>query len=332
MLPLVAMPSGFTFNITASTSNISPSHGGVTAVRNVFAYSIDVSGQVLVFTETDIIERDSDNKIVYQHVTIDGEPGPFGNEINVQVSQINQVFDPVDDDILVQQITAAVDAIKCSKVKGMGTLENYTELLALAQKASDSAQLADPANIAQLEALAAAAESYGQVFKTITDTLDVATEISAVDTLTKIKVALDKISGMYSDLKTLNLTISRAATIKIPDSVTEIATKLDSVYSELTCSLEYLDYFCVGGVEPSGAALNAQDAAAIAAARGALTLFDNLSGSSIANNSSEVAALNTAMGKFDGDFKKRFTDAAKCLDDKFKNLKTTHSTLSGNSP
>lgn len=327
---LITKPAGVDLSGDVVTTTPTPTHGGTSAEQNVYTYTADVSGAVIVFVETDLVEWDASGNIVYQYVLIDGNTGPFGNEIDVMVSQINTIYNPPNDDTLVTDITNLVNAIQCADVQGMGTLSDYTNLLALAQKVNDSPELADPANITKLEDLAAAAEAYGKVFKTISDTLEVTTEISAYDVLTKIKAALTKISGMFDNLGALKLSITRTAEVKIPDSITAVATQLDGVYSELDCALEYLDYFCTGTNAPANSALNAQDTAAIAAATGALNFWNNLSGSTIGNNSSQVAALNTSLGKFDSTFKKKFTDAATCLNDKFKALKTTYSTLSGN--
>jgi hypothetical protein len=318
--------SGITHVIdVSSTSGIAlPSNLVPSSVNAAYAeqnvYTI-VSGAVDpsdVYIETDIIAWDADHNIVYQHVEIDGQPGPFLNEINVFVTLINDATydDPFDDDEM-GEITELVNKIKCQKAQGMGTLAEYAALLDLAKDASSNISLT--LDISGLTQFASLAESYGQIFQDITQNLSSVTTIDSAPALNLVKAELQKIADMYDHLDSLKLEIRRTATLRIPDTIQQTADQLQTVYSELECTLNYLEHFC----DPSDstvevaqlAAMNARDKAAIDAATGALLAYKAIAdnqGTVTAYGNTQVVNLTNKINQFH-DLKERMQNAATCL-------------------
>jgi hypothetical protein len=132
-----------------------------------------------------------------------------------------------------------------------------------------------------------------------------------------VKAELQKIADMYTALKALKLTITRTSTLQIPDSIQDTANKLDLVYAQLGCTLNYLDYFCDNtSTKPSNADINAQDKSVIDAATGALNTFkamiENKASINNAGNNTQVANLANAVNRFSA-LKTRMTGAVTCL-------------------
>jgi len=282
---------------------------------NTYTYTADVSGTLIVYYEIDTIEWDASDNIVFKHVFIDGQPGPFGNEIDVNVNLINSEFPWPEDDTLMGQINTLVNLIAASRAQGMGTISNYTALLEIANDISGSANLS--IDISGLQAVATQAAAYGAIFETITNTLSGITVINDLSVLEAIKVELQKIADMYTELRRLKLVINRTSTLQIPDSISSMTEKLNQVYSELNSTLDYLDYFNNNAnPKPANADLNTQDAAAIAAAEGALTMFRNVVQSQNTVNpvgNTQVANLTNAIYRFSNVIN-RITTAKENLD------------------
>lgn len=287
----------------------------VVAERNTYVFTADVSGAVIVYREIDTIEWDGSDNIVYKKVFIDGEPGPFGNEIDVEVVLINSEFPWLEDDTVMGQINALVNLIDSARAQGMGTITDYTALMNLANDISGTVNL--NIDISGLQAVAAQAVAYGAIFETIQNSLEQVTTISDLTVLGNIKLELQKIADMYTQLGRLKLQIYRTSTLQIPNSISEMTTKLNQVYSNLDTTLNYLDYFNDSTVtKPANADINSQDAAAIAAATGALQMYSTLVNSQATVNptgSTQVSNLTSAVNKFQ-DLVSRLTTAKNNLD------------------
>ena len=305
--------------ITTLPSNLLPAAADISGASyaEINVYTI-VSGAIdpsNVYIETDVIVWDANHNIIYQHIDIDGQPGPFLNEIDVFVQLINDAtYDLPADDTLVGEINDLVNKIQCTRAEGMGTLADYAALLDLAKDAS--ANVALTLDISGLEAFASVAKTYGDIFQDITQNLSQMTTIDDTEVLGKIKTELQTIADMYDSLGALKLEIQRTSTLRIPDSIQGTANQLQSVYEELECTLDYLEYFC-GSTQtaPANSALNARDRAALDAATGALlaykTIVDN-QGSVTATNNTQVKNLSDKVAQF-SNIQQRLADAATCL-------------------
>lgn len=324
-VPLITVPANVILDISSS-SVLAVAHGGVQAEQNVYIYNVDVSGEIKVYTETDAIEVDASGHVVYKRVTIDGETGPFLNELDAQITIINNAsYDLPADDQLVTDINALVNQIKCTRAEGMGTLGDYEALLKMATDISGSVNLS--LDITTLTDFANAAETYGKIFENITQNLEGVTTIDNTTVLTNIKTQLTKIAAMYDALGALKLQISRTSTLQIPDSIVGTANKLQSVYEELDCTLDYIDYFCSGNAaangKPDDADLNARDKAVVDAATGALSLFSSIiddHGSVTAANNTQVKTLSDKVAQF-STLQSRMASAASCLNTRLGGLK-----------
>jgi hypothetical protein len=301
-----------------STVAITNFHNSTAVVGevNTYVFTADVSGAVIVYREIDTIEWDGSDNIVYKKVFIDGEPGPFGNEIDVEVVLINSEFPWSEDDTVMGQINALVNLIDSARAQGMGTITDYTALLNMANDISGTVNL--NIDISGLQAVAAQAEAYGAIFETIQNTLEQVTTINDLTVLGNIKAELQKIADMYTQLGRLKLQIYRTSTLQIPNSISEMTTKLNQVYSNLDTTLNYLDYFNDPNsvAKPTNADINAQDAAAIAAATGALQMYSTLVQSQATVNptgNTQVSNLTTAVNRFQN-LINRLTSAKTTLD------------------
>jgi len=328
--PLITLPQpdGVDLSMNLSTSITYPGDfdlsqniidaGAVYAEQNTYTFVAEVSGNVIVFTEVDVIAWDASDNVIYTHVDIDGYPNIFANEINAQISVINQIIDDPSDNQLVSEITALVDQIKCTNLEGMGTITDYTDLLKIAKDISGNVDLAF--DISTLETFASNAEAYGDLFQNISKTLTAVTTISDVNLLTSIKAQLEKIAGMFDALKALKVSISATATLQIPDSIQGVADKLETVYEEMDCALNYLDYFCTGTNAPANSALSLADKSAIEAAKGALNTFNTLVSNNAkvsASSNIQISNLTTRVNAFSS-INQRMSDAKSCLDSALK--------------
>lgn len=294
-------------SVVLDVSGVALGDFGITRETNTYVYRYtDPSQNQFEFTLVDVIEWDINDHVVYKQVTVSGSPGPFGNEIDAQITAITEIWgDPADDEV-VAEIDGYLQKIQSSSVYGMGQLSDYTELLALASDISGVATV-ELADISGLIQLADAAKQYGDLFYTINQTIEGVTIANNITVLANIRNELAKIAQMYDNLDALKLTISRTSTLKISDDIQSTANKLDVAYSEISKSLDYLKYF-VGATGQSAsfilanAEMNDYDKATVTAAKGALAVFQNLVVDQqlklTVNNNTQVANLKDKVDNF----------------------------------
>lgn len=275
---------------------------------NTYTYSYtDVSGNVFTFTLTDTIEWDVNDIVVYKKVVLEGNAGPIGNEIDAQILAITDIYDYAGDNGVIEDINKYLKQIDEHKTHGMGTLAEYTDLLALASDISGTVTLS--LDISGLIELADAAEAYGNLFYQIEQKISGVTTVDSLDVLKKIRVELGRIAEMYDNLEALKISIERTSTLKISSDIQTTADKLDLAYTQVARSLDYLKHF-VGATGqsnnfvPANAVMNDYDKATITAAKGALTLFNTLVQGQQANiteaNNTQVKNLKTAVDQYSG--------------------------------
>jgi hypothetical protein len=302
-----------TYGISAENlQGLNASYGEVNTY--VVSGTVDPSG--VAFTLIDTIEWDASDNIVFRRVDLDGEPGEFAPDINVQVTLINQEYNDPDDNTVFDEITALVGEIQCSDLTGLGTLADYTGLLNLAKDISGTVNL--EMTLTNLQTFAATAEDYGELFATINQTISGVTEIDTTSVLDNIKTYLLQIKGMFDSIKNLNLTLTRTSTLKIPDTIQDTAELLDTVHNQMACSLNQLEYFCTGEVSEGASAnpLNNQNKAMIDNAASTLNWFKNIvSGNNVSASvpgNPQVANLKNKVDAF-VNLQSRLNAAKTCL-------------------
>lgn len=277
-----ALPGTIVLDSSSNTPLVAPFQGDIATYGevNVYNYSYtDVSGNIFTFSLTDTIEWDVNNYVVYKNVVVAGNAGPIGNEIDAEITAITEIWGDPADNAVIQDINKYLQQIQEAKTHGMGTLAEYTELLALATDISGSVPLS--LDISGLTELANAAEQYGDLFYTIEQNLSRVTTIDSLSVLNNIKTQLGRIAEMYDNLEALKISISRTSTLKISDDIQTTADKLNLAYNQVAGSLDYLKHFAgltgqSGNFDINNATMNAYDKATIVSAKGALTLFKSL--------------------------------------------------------
>lgn len=280
--------------------------GDIAVLREVNYYDYqytDPSNNTFTFRLTDTIEWDASNNVVYKNVVLTGVPGPIGNQIEAQITAITLIYNEEADDQIIQDINNYLKQIQESKTHGMGTLAEYTELLALATDIS-SGSLTLSLDLSGLTELANAAEQYGDLFYQIEQKISGVTTVDSLAVLTNIRNELGRIAEMYDNLEALKISIQRTSTLKISSDIQTTADKLDLAYTQIAGSLEYLKYFV--GIQNTAdvnkATMNDYDKSTIAAAKGALNLFKNLvegQQTEITNiQNTQVKNLKTSVNKF----------------------------------
>lgn len=279
----------------------------VTEEINVYNYTYtDVSGVVFTFTLTDTIRWDVNDYVVYKRVTLTGDAGPFGNQITAQITALTDIYDTTSDDEIRDEINSYLKTIQASSLYGMGTLSDYTDLLAIANDISGSISL--DIDISGLIQLANAAQQYGDLFYNIEQKIADVTTVQSDILLGKIRDELAKIAQMYDNLEALKLTVERTSTLKISSDIQTTADKLDLAYTQISQSLNFLKYF-VNPNDPTIAegtaalaAMNDYDKSTISAAKGALNLFSTLvagqQSTITESNNTQVKNLKTNVYKF----------------------------------
>lgn len=270
---------------------------------NVYNYSYtDVSGNIFTFSLTDTIEWDVNNYVVYKNVVLAGNPGPIGNEIDAQITAITDIYSTEVDDAVIADINKYLQQIQESKTHGMGTLAEYTDLLALAT--GISGELTLELDLSGLTELANAAEQYGDLFYQIENKISSVTTVDSLTVLTNIKTQLGRIAEMYDNLEALKISIQRTSTLKISSDIQTTADKLSLAYTQIQGSMEYLKNFVgiANTADVNKAAMNDYDKATIASAKGALNLFKSLVDGQQAKvtdaNNTQVKNLKTAVNSF----------------------------------
>jgi hypothetical protein len=285
---------------------------------NTYTVSGTIAPTSVAFTLIDTIEWDADDNIVYRHVEIDGEPGEFAPDINIQVSIINQEYDDPSDNTVYSEILGLVNEIQCSDLSGLGTLGDYTALLNLARDISGTVDLT--MTLSNLQAFADTAQDYGELFVALNQTIAGVTEVDTTNVLITIKSYLMQIKGMFDSIKNLNLTLTRTSTLKIPDTIQDTADLLDGVHNQMACSLNQLEYFCSGEVSQGASAnpLSNQNKAMIDNATATLNWFNALvSGNNVTatvDGNTQVANLKSKVDAFSS-LQLRLNAAKTCLQD-----------------
>jgi hypothetical protein len=282
--------------------------GDIAVLREVNYYDYrytDASSNTFTFRLTDTIEWDVNNIVVYKNVVLSGDAGPIGNQIEAQITAITDIYNTEVDDQIIADINNYLKQIDEHKTHGMGTLADYTDLLALATDISGAITLS--LDISGLTELANAAEQYGNLFYQIQQKISDVTTVDSLTVLTNIKTQLGRIAEMYDNLEALKISIQRTSTLKISSDIQTTADKLDLAYTQIANSLDYLKYF-VGATGQSAnfssinAEMNAYDKSTIAAAKGALNLFKDLvdgqQSEITASNNTQVKNLKTSVNQF----------------------------------
>jgi hypothetical protein len=317
-IPLVTLATDASFNptltlIDSSSNRISgealldvSGDFGILREVNYYVYQYtDASNNTFSFTLTDTIEWDVNNIVVYKNVVLSGDPGPIGNQIEAQITAITDIYDTEVDNAIIEDINNYLKQIDEHKTHGMGTLAEYTDLLALASDISGAITLS--LDLSGLTELANAAEQYGDLFYQIEQKISGVTTVDSLAVLTKIRNELGRIAEMYDNLEALKISIQRTSTLKISSDIQTTADKLDLAYTQIANSLDYLKHF-VGATGQSGnfnstlAEMNAYDKSTIAAAKGALNLFKDLvdgqQSEITASNNTQVRNLKTSVNNF----------------------------------
>jgi hypothetical protein len=259
------------------------------------------------YQETDVVIRDASGNLIFQNIVVVGITGPSGNSLDADVeNEVVFVSGSTGAQALSLDISGLVAQIQSSPVTHLGSLNDYLELLQLAQTLEDvSGSITLNLDIAGLTAFAAQAELYGDIFSTINETFNGITNVDDTTVLANIKAQLQIIADMYTNIGALHVSIERASTLQIPETINTAATQIQSVIDKITESLPYLEYFAdpsnVLFPKPVNADMSPAEKSTIEAAKNALRVWGELVNAEttvVMSNNSFVQNLKNKIAGF----------------------------------
>jgi len=171
--------------------------------------------------------------------------------------------------------------IHCSDFHGKGSIDDYTELFkAAANIANESKQMTLDVDVDGFTDFGKAADELSNLFNGYIIKLQNVSIISDLDFLQSILDSLKKIFNLSEVFGKFKQTILATSTIQIPKSAHETKLVLENVMDELSCAIDYMNYF----VDPtrygnnlSKAKLSVAELNAIDKAVGAIENWNTLS-------------------------------------------------------
>jgi hypothetical protein len=155
----------------------------------------------------------------------------------------NASYDDTSSAVLAEIKTYA-SKISCSDFHGKGSIDDYTELFkAAANIANESKQMTLDVDVDGFTDFGKAADELSNLFNGYIIKLQNVSIISDLDFLKSILDSLKKIFNLSEVFGKFKQTILATSTIQIPKSAHETKLVLENVMDELTCAIDYMNYF-----------------------------------------------------------------------------------------
>ena len=282
---------------------------GLTITTNI--QGTDVSGTMYTDTSfTTIINNLIDIQI---DENLDSQVVITDNITDISSNQSSQ---------LLAQIKTYAQEIQCSDFQGKGTLDDYNELFVAASKiANETKQISLSVDTEGFESFAQAADELSSLFESFITKLSNINIISDIGFLTTVSNALERIVNLSNTFGRFKQTIIATSQIQIPKSALDTNSLLQDVNLQLSCAMNYIQYF----VDPTGASSTVQTNAQLSSDEKqiiskAITAIDNWSELSDQGLTISLATNPQIVGI--GESNKRFIEKATSLKNLTLRLKT----------
>ena len=183
-------------------------------------------------TSTTFITTDQDNHI----------PNITENLVEVVTSMYDDEVG--SHNIILDEIKLYASKIQCSDFHGKGTIDDYSELFTAAAKiANESKQMQLDVDIEGFESFGTAADELSAIFSSFTLKLQNVSIIDDTIFLTAVVNALRKIWNLSEVFGRFKETILATTSIALPKSAHDTSVILSGVMSEVSCAMNYINYF-----------------------------------------------------------------------------------------
>ena len=230
-----------------------------------------------------------------------------GNDINVSEDLLATAFDYYDDEAnpasanvqILNEIKDYAGKIKCSDFQGKGTVDDYAILFQAASKiASDTKQMELVVDIQGFNEFGAAADDLSKLFNSFITKLQTVSIVDDLNFLRAIAAALKKIWNLSEVFGKFKETILATSTVDIPKSAHDAKLLVQTVMSEVSCAMNYINHFVDPSVNvgPSGN-LSVAEQAIITKAVATIDNWSVLSAQGVTiamSNSPDVSYISTA--------------------------------------
>ena len=254
-------------NLPNDTSHNSTNHNNIQVdLSGIGIIVSDLSKSTVTgigYTITNQQGLSSDGSTVIQTLFTSTNPDVFAPDINENLVQVIETYDDEADpnsptEILLNQIKAYASQINCQEFHGKGSIEDYTSLFQAASKiATDSKQMELDIDVTGFTEFGQAADELSALFTSFITKLQNVNIITDITFLTAIASALGKIVNLANIFGKFKETILTTTTIQIPKSAHDTTVVLENVMDELSCAMEYIQYFVnPGDISLNGAALS----------------------------------------------------------------------------
>ena len=194
-----------------------------------------------------------------------------GNDISITEDLTATAFSSYDDEtnpasanvFVLNEIKDYAAKIKCTDFQGKGTVDDYAVLFQAASKiASDTKQMELTVDIQGFNEFGAAADDLSKLFNSFIMKLQTVSIIDDLNFLRAIAAALRKIWNLSEVFGKFKETILATSTVDIPKSAHDAKLLVQSVMTEVSCAMNYINHFVdpTVSVGPSGDLSSAEQA------------------------------------------------------------------------
>jgi len=146
--------------------------------------------------------------------------------------------------LLLNDIRLYAGKIQCTDFQGKGTIEDYTVLFESASRiANETKQMQLNIDVEGFTEFGQAADDLSKLFNSFIVKLQTVSIIDDTTFLASILDALKKIYNLSEVFGRFKETIMATATIQMPKSAHDTKVVLESVMDELSCAMNYINYF-----------------------------------------------------------------------------------------
>lgn len=146
--------------------------------------------------------------------------------------------------LLLNDIRMYAGKIQCTDFQGKGTIDDYTVLFESASRiANETKQMQLNIDVEGFTDFGQAADDLSKLFNSFIVKLQTVSIIDDTTFLASILDALKKIFNLSEVFGRFKETIMATATIQMPKSAHDTKVVLESVMDELSCAMNYINYF-----------------------------------------------------------------------------------------
>lgn len=253
-----------TSSTNTTSSNTSSSTPDITIVN--FSLNETLTGpgtsvtnqQGTTVTGTDVTHTTMDTTDVTSDIQVD-------QNLVGTVTEYSDVSATSPSGLLLTEIREYAGKIQCTDFHGKGTIEDYTVLFESASRiANETKQMKLDIEVEGFTEFGKAADELSNLFTSFIVKLQTVNIIDDTAFLASILDALKKIFNLSEVFGRFKQTILATATIQMPKTAHDTKVILESVVDELSCAMNYINYFVsASGPAPVDSQLSSTEQAII---------------------------------------------------------------------